>query len=375
MGLLERIFGKRNTGDSGKDQKEFSFTTTPIPAGRKWFKQMTCDTCYKPLSSTGRHNKYFFMRITDYHRVSQAQYKANFALFNRRDNMARMNYDTSINVPGGYVYCYTAEPLTAESFSTYFCSVKCALDYAKKTNCMMLTFDEDRGVAVAYTPQIEQINQEMHKDTYRGIEMIGTNGSNWMVKPSEYIDRSAYGNSSVFPQIALSKSCLVEPAQRWSSDYQNLCLDPGFEKYYFGDDGAQIRAHVKNCLVNHIEANKNNYGRRTMIEWYVVDKQGNFMGFIHMTYMYPALAYKWVIEFGLASQYRNQGIMSEAVKAVLAWAKKEGLDEPIYAVCEDFNTPCHKLLNNLPYNVTVQNTQMSDQFAGHRKMKIFTINL
>lgn len=336
------------------------------------FKQMTCDTCYRPLPNIGRHNRYYFCKIEEFERVSKSEFLQKQAKYNNPYE-PRFNYDTSEwSQIHDYVYCYKLEGYPkANSYSTWFCCKECALEAAIRMNCILFYYDEkDQSVAMI-TPQQKEINCEINEPPYTPLLMMAWSADQWLQQPKDYHDLSMYGDNSVYPTLSLSKVNLIAPLRTMVPAFKKMFTTPSFVKSYFGNASSdRLQAIV--IPDNYDEYAKIDFGRRVEISWFITDKFSNFVGFIHITKKYKALLYKWVLEFGIIPEYQRRGIMSEVLPAILSFAKREGCNEPIYAVSEDFNIACHRLFRKIP-NVQEYRNYMSDQYAGGRMMRIFVI--
>lgn len=330
-----------------------------------WFKQMTCDNCFRPLDHIGRDNKYFFTRILDFKRVSLYEYNGSPHLYRSSDKV-RFNYALPNN---GDVLCYVTTPFSINN-GTWFCSNECAYKVAKSHNLIFYYFDENMQLGAAITPQMEIINKELGFPLPKGLRMQGITGVNWFVKPSDYKDYSQYGCNTDFPILNLNKVKLVEPSIRYESEHNSLILDSDFEKDFYGSNNSDIREHIKRGLDGYIKQTKINFGRRAEICWFILDENNEYVGFIHFTAMNPAFPDNWVLEFGLRKKYRNRGIMSEVLPVVINWAKQEGGDE-FYAISEIYNRACHTLINKQIFRKTETKTVMNDVFAGVRNMYVY----
>lgn len=338
-----------------------------------WFKQMTCDCCYRPLDSIGRHNRYYFCKILEFHRLSKWEYDSRYDYYNNPLDY-RFNYDTSPYCLYGYVYCYKTEPLTPNSYSTWFCSKECAVKEAIRHNSLVFYYDEHEKSVSFFTPHIVEINKAIAESDYTPLLMMDWGESNWFQKRGDYQDLRVYGFDSHYPTFS-SKLCnIVKPIPSLFEGYKKLVLDKDFEKDFWGSNGNDMREHIQNQFPNFLKSVDVNFGRRLMIEWFITNKHDQFIGFIHLTCMYPAFPYKWVVEFGLVKEYRNRGIMKVVLRDIFNWAKQNGCDE-IYAISEDYNHACHALLRGLPYSIAEKRTMMSDQFGGFRPMRNFKIRL
>lgn len=338
------------------------------------FKQMTCDTCYRPLANIGRHNRYYFCKIEDFERISKTEFIRNQAKYSNPYE-PRFNYDTSeCSQLHDYVYCYKFDNYPqANGYSTWFCSNECALEAAIRMNCILFYYDEnDRSVAMI-TPQLKEINREIKESPYTPLLMMEWPADQWLQQPKDFQDLSMYGSNNVYPTLSLSKVNLVVPNRKMVSSLRKMFTTPSFAKNYFGNSSSEIMKAISEMIPdNYDESAQIDFGRRAEISWFITDKQNCFVGFIHITQKYKALPYKWVLEFGISSEYQGQGIMSEVLPKVVSFARKEGCDEPIYAVSEDFNIACHRLFRKFP-NVQEIEKFMIDQYAGGRMMHIFII--
>lgn len=338
------------------------------------FKQMTCDTCYRPLPNIGRHNRYYFCKIEEFERVSKREFVQNQAKYNNPYE-PRFNYDTSEwSLLHDYVYCYKLDNYPQKKgYSTWFCSNECALEAAIRMNCILFYYDEKDNSVAMITPQLKEINCEIQELPYTPLLMMEWPAEQWFQQPKDYQDLSMYGDNSVYPTLSLSKVNLIVPNKEMVPSLRKMFTTPSFAKSYFGDSSSNILKAISEMIPdNYDESTQIDFGRRAEISWFITDKQNNFVGFIHITQKYKALPYKWVLEFGVRSEYQGRGIMSEVLPAVVAFSRKEGCDEPIYAVSEDFNIACHKLFRKIP-NVQECRSFMNDQYAGGRMMHIFII--
>lgn len=338
------------------------------------FKQITCDTCYRPLSNIGRHNRYYFCKIEEYERVSKREFLRNQAKYSNPYE-PRFNYDTSEwSQLHDYVYCYKFDNYPqANGYSTWFCSKECALEASIRMNCILFYFDEDDKSVAMITPQLKEINLEIQESPYTPLLMMAWPAEQWLQQPHDFQDLSMYGTNSAYPTLSLSKVNLVEPTREMVPYLQKMFTTPSFVKSYFGNASSDILQAISEMIPNNYdESAKIDFGRRAEISWFITDKQNNFVGFIHITQKYRALPYKWVLEFGVCPEYQGHGIMSEVLPAVVAFARREGCDEPIYAVSEDFNIACHKLFRSFS-NVQEYTKLMNDQYAGGRMMHLFII--
>lgn len=338
-----------------------------------WFNQMTCDNCYRPLESTGRHNRYYFCKILEFRKVTSQEYRRNYNYFNNIQE-CRFNYDTSPYCANGYVFCYKTEPLTSSNYSTWFCSKECAVQAAVLSNSMVFYYDEEERSVAFFTPQIVEINNAICEKEHTPLLMMDWKENEWFQKRSDYKDLHSFGSETKYPEFSTKLCNIVKPTANLLNDYKKLVLDSEFEHSYWGSSSDALKQHIQKNLKNFIESVDINFGRRLMIEWFITDKSGKFAGFIHLTCMYPALPYKWVVEFGLEKKYRGKGIMKTILNGIADWAYKNGCEE-IYAISEDFNVASHSTLKKVHYEVTETKTTMSDEYGGNRPMRIFKINL
>ena len=339
------------------------------------FKQMTCDTCYRPLPNIGRHNRYYFCKIKEFERVSKSEFIRNLGKYNNPYE-PRLNYDISEwSQLHDYVYCYKFDNYPqANGYSTWFCSNRCALETAIHTNCILFYYDENDQSVAMITPQLREINYEIQESSYTPLLMMDWPADRWLQQPRDFQDLSKYGTNSVYPTLSLSTVNLIVPNREMVPSLRKMFTTPSFAKSYFGNSSSEILEAISKMIPdNYDESAQIDFGRRSEISWFITDKQNNFIGFIHITQKYKALPYKWVLEFGLSTEYQGHGIMSEVLPAVVSFARDEGCDEPIYAVSEDFNIACHKLFRKFP-NVQECRNFMNDQYAGGRIMHIFIIS-
>ena len=338
-----------------------------------WFKQMTCDCCYKPLASIGRHNRYYMCRILEFEKVSPLEYQYNFDYYNNQ-NETWINYDTSPYSYNGKVYCYKIEPPSPRGYSTWYCCKQCALNAAKRMNAMAFYYDEDEGSVAFLTPHMVEINRAIQESDYTPLLMMEWGEQNWFQKPSDFKDLRQYGTDCHYPTFSTRICNIVKPNSLLLDGYTKLVLDSNFQKDFWGSNGMDISNHIKSSLPGFLKHVDVDFGRRLMIEWFITNKANEFIGFIHLTCMSNAFPYKWVVEFGLVREYRGRGIMNTVLRGIVNWAKENGCDQ-IYAISEEHNHPAHALLRNLPYNVTEKMTHMSDQFGGFRPMRNYMIQL
>ncbi len=336
---------------------------------------MTCDTCYKPLVNIGRHNRYYFCKIVEFERISKHDFIQNQAKYNNPREI-RFNYDTSQwSKYHDYVYCYKFDSYpTANGYSTWFCCKECALQAAVRMNMILFYFDENDNSVAMLVPQLKEINKEIEEAPLTPLLMMDWPANKWYQQPSDFQDLSKYGLETKFPEISFSKTNLIQPNRMMVPQLQKMFATPSFAKNYFGSSSSSIIERLKNQIPDNFdESARIDFGRRAEISWYITDKFNNFIGFIHFTQKYPALPYKWVIEFGLIPSQQNKGIMSEIVPELIKWARREGCDEPIYAISEEYNHACHSILRRLPHTQEFKQI-MNDQYAGTRMMHIFVIN-
>lgn len=338
------------------------------------FKQMTCDTCYRPLPNIGRHNRYYFCKITEFERVSKSEFIRNQEKYNNPYE-PRFNYDTSEwSQLHDYVYCYKFDNYPqANGYSTWFCSNRCALEAAIHMNCVLFYYDENDKSVAMIPPQLKEINLEIQEPTYTPLLVMAWPADRWYQQPSDFQDLSKYGTDSVYPTLSLSTVNLIVPNREMVPSLRKMFTTPSFAKSYFGNSSPDILKVISKMIPDdYDESAQIDFGRRSEISWFITDKQNNFVGFIHITQKYKALPYKWVLEFGVSVEHQGRGIMSEVLPAVVSFVRSEGCDESIYAVSEDFNIACHKLFRKFP-NIQEFKNIMNDQYAGGRMMHIFVI--
>ena len=325
------------------------------------------------MASIGRHNKYYAVKILEFCKVTPYEFNRRYEYFNN-PNETRFNYDTSPYCHGGYVYCYKTEELTPQSYSTWFCSNKCALEAAKKMNAVMYYWDESERSVSFITPHIVEINDAINESEYTPLLMMEWPEEYWFQKKSNYKDLRQYGFENTYPEFRDAQYNIVKPTAFLFDDYKAFMLDPSFQKDFWGDSNEIVRKSVMDAIPNFLRHVDVDFGRRMMIDWFITNKNGQFMGFIHLSCMTPAFPYKWVVEFGLKKEYRRRGIMKAVLNRIVSWAKTNGCDH-LYAISEEFNKAAHATIKSLPYPIQESATAMSDDKAGFRPMRVFSINL
>lgn len=338
------------------------------------FKQITCDTCYRPLPNIGRHNRFYFCKIEEFERVSKSEFMRNQTKYSNPYE-PRFNYDTSDwSLSHDYVYCYKLDSYPQENgYSTWFCSKECALEAAIYMNCILFYYDENDKSVAMLTPHLKEINYEIQESPYTPLLVMEWSVDKWLQQPRDFQDLTRYGSDSVYPTLSLSKVNLIEPKREMIPSLKKMFTTPSFAKNYFGSSSPNILKSISEMIHYHyVESAKIDFGRRVEISWFITDKQNCFVGFIHITQKYKALPNKWVLEFGISPKYQRQGIMSEVLPKVVSFARAEGCNEPIYAVSEDFNIACHKLFRKFP-NIKEKEKIMFDQYSGERMMHLFII--
>lgn len=330
---------------------------------------MTCDYCFLPLEDTGRHNRYYFSKILDFKKLSPREFNANFSYY--RD---WLKYDTSAFCGGGSVFCYKIEPLHQNSYSTWYCCKDCAIKESIRSNSILFYYDEYERSVAFFTPHIHEINRAIDESENTPLLMMEWSAENWFQQPEDYQNLRQYGSENNYPIFETDICKIIKPNISLFEEYKKLVLQPDFQKDFWGTNGADISNHIKKEFPKWLKSVDIHFGRRLMIEWFITNKNDDFMGFIHLTCMYPAFPYKWVVEFGLKKEYRGKGLMKNVLTHISNWAKLNGCDE-IYAISEEHNVVAHKLIRKLPYLVQEFTKMMSDQFSGCRLMKNFIINL
>lgn len=338
-----------------------------------WFKQVTCDCCFKPMASIGRHNKYYAARILEFDKVTPSQFNSRYSYYNN-PNEARFNYDTSPYCYGGYVYCYKMEQLTPNSWSTWYCGNECALKAAQKMNAILFYWDEREGSVAFITPQMIEINRAISESDYTPLLMMDWGEQYWFQNRSNFRDLRQYGFDTNYPTFRTNFCDIVKPNSILLDDYKKLMLDEAFQKDFWGASNEATKNGVLEAIPNFLNHVDIDFGRRMMIEWFITNKSGQFIGFIHLTCMSPAFPYKWVVEFGLIEEYRRRGIMKTVLNGIASWAKRNGCDK-LYAISEDLNIAAHATLKSLPYPVQESRRAMADDKAGYRPMRVFAINI
>lgn len=337
-----------------------------------WFKQVTCDHCFTPLDSQGRHNHFYFAKIIKFERVNKDDYFFRSHEFNN-PNEFRFNYDTSMYSDSNWVYCYHLERLTPNK-STWFCDRKCALAAAEESDSVLFYYDNNDGAIAMITPQQREINALIDENYDTPLLLLGIDPSKWFDTDQNYQDLTVYGTEKAFPVLFSSNLRLIKPSSCFLSAHQSLIMEDSFLNDFYGSSSFEVKEKVKEGLEDFLIGAEIDYGRRMQIDWFIIENDSQYIGFIRMTCKQPAFPYKWMIEFGLLPNYRQRGIMSKVVAKVINWAKLNGCNE-IYAISENHNTPAHLLLRHTGYPTIEGNMPMTDQYGGLRPMKQFRITL
>lgn len=182
-------------------------------------------------------------------------------------------------------------------------------------------------------------------------------------------------NNQPFPTLQFGSIKLTETSLRNTSALRKMFSNASFCRSYFGSDCLEIRNRLNDRSESvYVQEQHYKYIWGREIQWIIEKQNSDFLGFVHITKEYPALPNDWVIEFGIEPESQGQGIMSQVLPIVLEYLKSIGLDQPIFAISESYNHPCHKLFRKLQYYVTETEYEMTDQWAGTRMMKLFTIH-
>ena len=338
-----------------------------------WFKQVTCDCCFKPMASVGRHNRYYAAKIIEFCKVSPSEYNRRYSYFNN-PNETRFNYDTSPYSFGGYVYCYKTQPLTRDNWSTWYCGNECALKAAQKMNAVLFYWDENEGSVAFITPQMIEINRAICESDYTPLLMMDWGEQYWFQKRSNFQDLRQYGFENTYPEFRTTLCNVIKPKASMLNDYKSLLLEPSFQRDFWGASNQTVNDSVMEAIPHFMKHVDIDFGRRMMIDWFITNKMNPFIGFIHLTCMSPAFPYKWVVEFGLVRGYRKKGIMKTVFNGIANWAERNGCDK-LYAISEDFNHAAHATLRSVPFPLHEVRKDMADDKAGYRTMRVFTIDL
>ena len=330
-----------------------------------WFNQITCDNCFKILTTLGRHNKYYVAEVQDFQSRPRPQTQYVVGAMSREIRV------------GEKTYSYLTANLDSQKWLT-FCCVDCAIIYAHEHNCLLFYFDEQQYSVAYVTPHQAEINTILGKPKAFSIPDESIAEWDWFCQFYDTKDISQYGVSDTFPAMSLTNVNLIQPTARTIKEVGMMVSDQAFMKSYYGYYSEELSQKNRNSFCNSPEKNlaefNLKYGRRAQIDWHIVDKTNNFVGFIHLTKLSNFMQDEWVLEFGLLPQYESQGIMTQCVLAVLRWAKAEGCQD-VYAISEIFNNGSHAIFQKLPYTVEQSVTQMSDQYAGFRRMHFYHIKL
>ena len=332
-----------------------------------WFKQMTCDNCFTTLENVGRHNCYIMVRFTDFRIIPfNLNSPQTYTPYQRQFPIAFVSC-TSMKPAGNmFMYSIIQEDSNLQNRS-YFCSNKCACEYAKQNNCIMLYFDEPLQAVKSIVPHIEQINRELGINDYKGLPFNWQ--QEWIIPRSSFVDLSMYNCNIAFPELNYPYKLTFLKSQD-ESDYLNLLLDKSFQYSFYGSNNFP-EERVKD-IKGHIKSYELNFGRRLGIEW-IIRENDKFIGFIRMNCINPNDPYNWYIEFGLTQNMRGKGIMKNGLNCVLKWCKENGLNN-IFATCEVYNEACNRLMLSMPYSVQSTKIPANDDFAGYRMLNRFSVS-
>ena len=327
-----------------------------------WFKQITCDSCYSVIPVIDRHNKYYVSDVIEFKKDSI--------------NVPLPDFNIKVN-SGAHQYCYKTQPLNPEKWLT-FCSKECAIEYSSKRNCVLFYFDEDLCTVAFVSPYQKEINASLGKPLNSATPDSSIAEWDWFVQFYDVIDLSEYGDCESFPILFAENYQLAEPSIATTKEMGMIISQADFMRLYYGYSDQKLAQEISDSFVykaqEQLKEFKSKFGRREQIDWHIVDKVGNFVGFIHLTKLYPALIGEWVLEFGLNPQYEGKGIMTNSVISVLNWARKQGCKD-VYAISEIFNKGSHSIFRRIPFNVEESIVNMDDQYAGLRNMYNYHIIL
>lgn len=333
-----------------------------------WFKQITCDNCFIPLENVGRHNNYVIIRFTE----------SKIIPFNLHTPQTYVPYQRQF--PIAFVSCISAKPMgnmfmysiLQEDYNlenrSYFCSNKCACEFAKQSNCIMLYFDESLQSVKSIIPHMEQLNRELGESNYKGLPFNWQ--QEWIVPRNSFVDLKMYNRDITFPKLSYPYELSFYKIQD-ESDYRNLLLDKSFQHFFYGSNN--FPDERVNDIKGHVKSYELNLKRRLGLEW-IIRENGKFIGFIRLNCINSNDPYNWYIEFGLKQNMRGKGIMRGALDSVFKWSKENGLNN-IFATCEAYNEACCKLMSGIPYNIQKGNIPASDAFAGARMLNRYSIQL
>lgn len=327
-----------------------------------WFKQITCDSCYKVITVIDRHNKYYVSDIIEFKKNSINTLSSDFNI--------KVNARTCL-------YCYKTQPLNSEKWLT-FCSKECAIKYSKEKNCVLYYFDEEYCSVAFVLPHQNEINASLRKPHNTPNLDSSIAEWDWYSQFYDVADLSEYGNNCHFPTLSIGNYQLVEPSVASIQEMGRVISQADFMRLYYGYYDPTLAMKHRDSFVNKAQDQlfefKSKFGRRQQIDWHIVDKTGKFIGFVHLTKLYPAFMGEWVLEFGLKSEYEGKGIMTNSVTTILNWARQHGCKD-VYAISEIYNKGSHSLFRRIPFNVEESTAKMNDQYAGFRDMYNYHIVL
>lgn len=326
-----------------------------------WFKQITCDTCFSVMPQIDRNNKYYYADIL-----------CNNIVHDKTDRRVTINnncLELTIKGNNRALHINTSTFLPERWMS--FCCFNCALKYSRIHNKAMLYFSNENQCVSLVLPNLEDFNNSP-------IPIPDWSEFDWFCQFYDIIDLSSFGTSSVFPEFMLDNIRLTSPSVSSTVSLINMTSTEKFRTMYYGSYDRLFAERQKNEMLSNvtslIEEYKCNFGRRAQIDWHLVDLNNTFVGFVHLTKLYPAMPNEWVLEFGLQPEYEHRGIMTRAVKLVLEWAKLQGCED-VYAISEYFNKKSHSIFDRLNVPVETSKEVMWDKHAGERLMYNYHIKL
>lgn len=308
-----------------------------------WFKQVPCDYCYRLLTYKSIDKCYVAVR-----------YKNKFALNSDTSFQTYLAYHEQFPIhfaafnnskPAGKLYAY--DPIDDDfQFRNrmMFCNNDCAYQHSRNTTEVLFYFDKTLNANRAIVQEMQLINNALGAPINKGLS---TNIKQSLGITFQEEDLTRY-NEAVEPFRSLkNKDISIVPFETsYAEEFRALLTEDGFMSDFDGYYNEKNFAadYTIRLASDQIAFYKQLEKRRLGAMWRIVVNDQT-IGMIRINYKD-----KWMLEYGLFKKFRNKGYMSSVLKMVLAWCKKNGL-ENLYAVTEKHNIASLKLLRKFTSDV------------------------
>lgn len=301
-----------------------------------WFKQITCDKCFKLLDRKKIENCYIVVRYQDRRVINTDlsyneylpyadQYIFNYASFNK-------------SKPSGKLFIYKPNEEDMQfSKRTIFCSNECAYKFVNESEAILLYFDQHLNSVRTVCKDMIEVNNVLGGEPLRGLYTAWS--TPWVIT---YPEESLSSYNLQGTEIPTFKAGNLELKQMQPSDSDSLykiMTEKGFITAFDGHYNEQefIKTYTQSISRDQINTYLLAAKRRTGAMW-KLNIEDKTIGFIRI-----AFKEKWSIEFGIKSEFRRKGYTSKSLKAILKWCKNNGLSQ-IHAIVESNNEPSKLLL-------------------------------